>query len=1070
MKKRKNPKLKQSSVFLVILAILSLAFLPMMIWHTQESTPLNIWILDNTVPDLSYREHSGLMWTLNHFKVTPQNVNYFKYNREYYGFFPRADKSYTIKDLIYAPDYPDMIYLADSYGVYQQEFMTKKPRGDRSPLIYGGLSPIDMFRVREFLRNGTLVVGEFNTFATPTSLEIRHQLEEILGVRWKEWMGRYFQDLKRDKEVTRWMVRNYEAQYKRPWNFEGPGYVLTSNWDEIVVLEAGIDVGNDECRFIVRNEYVDEFKMAKVIPYYYWFDFVQPMEGTETIADFYLDLTDKGKAKLAAIGLSDVFPAIMRHKHPDYLSYYLSGDFADHTAVPRWWNYAGLSSVRKTMAMHIKGEANAFFWRGYTPFMKKILSDLRNDPGVEKRKAIARQTVSYVDQGISLISKADKKTIYHYHQNEWKPLFIKSVNMGMAEPGKWSTEFPSDEFTYERWFKMIADMNINAVRVYTLMDPSFYRALYLYNVHHPDKTVYLLQGIWPEEHPKNDDYIDQAYMDDFLKEIRYGVDAIHGKADIPQRKGRAWGRYVADCSPYTLAYLVGREFEPQEVDATNRKNPGWTYEGKYLQCTKGSPTEAWLAWSCDQTIAYEVTKYKWERPVSFVSWPTLDPLVHDSEWNEFGDKTKEWNDWMSVDINHIDTTAAIKGGFFGSYHIYPNFPDFMNNELAFYNYQDQEGRFLYGGYLKAFIEQHKKYPAFVAEFGLATGMGNAHDNPDGYHHGAQTEAEQGKGIVRMFKSIHDLGYIGGAIFEWMDEWAKKTWSTEPFMIPFERHVFWHNAICPEQNYGILANESVEPKEADLIVEQDEQIEKMSLKSDASYLYIDLDFKTPPNLSQQELIVGIDTYHRDRGEFKYLPQLPFKAPSGMEFKLSFKQGEANLLVIPPYNTGYMKFQSKTSETGIFEKLHPIINKARNRKDGSFIPEIRENASLLYEGSFEESLYHYHWTNNQKTLRIRLPWGRLNFTDPSTYRVLDDPRVMNWYLLRDEYRTALTDGVLLTALLLDPGKQEVMSFMPRSREMQIPYLWKKWEEPKYKERLKNSYPILQEFLGSSYLDLD
>jgi len=74
-------------------------------------------------------------------------------------------------------------------------------------------------------------------------------------------------------------------------------------------------------------------------------------------------------------------------------------------------------------------------------------------------------------------------------------------------------------------------------------------------------------------------------------------------------------------------------------------------------------------------------------------------------------------------------------------------------------------------------------------------------------------------------------------------------------------------------------------------------------------------------------------------------------------------------------------------------------------------------------------------------------------------------MNWYLLRDEYRTALTDGVLLTALLLDPGKQEVMSFMPRSREMQIPYLWKKWEEPKSKKQL--SYPAgISRFLLSRF----
>ena len=49
----------------------------------------------------------------------------------------------------------------------------------------------------------------------------------------------------------------------------------------------------------------------------------------------------------------------------------------------------------------------------------------------------------------------------------------------------------------------------------------------------------------------------------------------------------------------------------------------------------------------------------------------------------------------------------------------------------------------------------------------------------------------------------------GIIFEWMDEWAKKTWTTEPYMIPYDRHILWHNTIDPEQNYGILALESAE---------------------------------------------------------------------------------------------------------------------------------------------------------------------------------------------------------------------------------------------------------------------
>ena len=66
----------------------------------------------------------------------------------------------------------------------------------------------------------------------------------------------------------------------------------------------------------------------------------------------------------------------------------------------------------------------------------------------------------------------------------------------------------------------------------------------------------------------------------------------------------------------------------------------------------------------------------------------------------------------------------------------------MNNEPFYNEYVDSEGRFRYGGYLQQFMGIHTKYPAVVAEFGLATGMGNAHYSPDGYHHGSMSEQMQ----------------------------------------------------------------------------------------------------------------------------------------------------------------------------------------------------------------------------------------------------------------------------------------------------------------------------------------
>ncbi len=98
-----------------------------------------------------------------------------------------------------------------------------------------------------------------------------------------------------------------------------------------------------------------------------------------------------------------------------------------------------------------------------------------------------------------------------------------------------------------------------------------------------------------------------------------------------------------------------------------------------------------------------------------VSWPTLDVTEHGSEWNEYGLKSLEYNDKASVDINRIAAKEKLKAGFFGAYHIYPNYPEFMNNESGYADYFDEEGQFRYGGYLKEFIATHTRYPALVAE-------------------------------------------------------------------------------------------------------------------------------------------------------------------------------------------------------------------------------------------------------------------------------------------------------------------------------------------------------------------
>jgi len=646
-----------------------------------------------------------------------------------------------------------------------------------------------------------------------------------------------------------------------------------------------------------------------------------------------------------------------------------------------------------------------------------------------------------------------------YRQGKWEQLFIKGMNLGSALPGKWFTEFPTEEETYSEWFEQMGAMNVNTIRIYTLLNPQFYKALLEYNQDHQDKPIYLLQEIWPEENPAGGNLLGNKYQQDLQKEIRYGVDAIHGQAVIKERRGRAFGEYKSNVAPYLLGYLVGRELEPQEVGATDKLNVGEKYNGVYLGVAKGSPTEVFLARTCDYVVTYEAKTYHWQHPVAIVSWPTLDPMVHKTEFNEQGKKSLEYNDSAVVDIAHIDTRPALKAGLFGAYHIYPNYPDFMNEEPSYNEYHDKDGRLRYGGYLQDFRRHSQRYPVLVAEFGLATGMGVAHYSPDGYHHGGMTEMEQGRGIVRMLEAIQREGYMGGVIFEWMDEWAKKTWIDEGLMIPYERHVLWHNAVDPEQNYGILAHQAIEPKKADYSLQGAGVVDELGMKANESYLYMEIKADGRVNLDQQEWMIGLDTYDRSRGDFRFPGVNGLKTPTGMEFMISLREGNRGTLqVIPSYNTGSYRFISQKSATGIYENIEPIINKARVTSDGKKISAIKANFSTLPYGSWSDNA---QWYIDGDLIRIRIPWTRLNVTDPTSFQVLNDAGKYYDYPARDILKTVRTQG-FNSYIQVRNRQGETVGLLPGQKNLTRaePYLWESWTYPLYESRLKASYSVIRD----------
>jgi hypothetical protein len=1062
-KKPLAPKKKSIAILLVIVIALIILCLPLIRFALKPSLPVITAVYDKTVPNGTEREHSGLFWFLRQKKVLPTEGKIFKYSDSYFGLHWDNKGNYFEVPLPSLSSSPvDLLYIADTYGIYRKEQIGLVPDPGVSNLLYGGLTQTDVDTIRDFLNTdrANTVIAEYNTLGTPTHPYVRSQMESILQIQWSGWVGHYVKDLQEEGVNVAWERTRYEKVSGKTWDFTGSGYILVNEETDILVLsEQDIGTKGNELNFTPEGTALTG--LSGSVPYQGLFDIVSPLAEADTLAFYSLDVTDSGLSKLESKGLKPVFPAVIKNETAFHTTYYFAGNYAALNYKPRFYFWEGIINRMQKVPDSKYDNSDSFYWKTYIPLLTGVYKEAEQRMNV----TLPEQKVEiFKGDGVSQVSRTKGNLLQVYTQGQWQDFFIRGVNIGTALPGRWYTEFPADKAVYYRFLEQIGAMKANTIRIYTLLDPQFYQALDVYNRLHPDQLLYLLQEIWPEEEPEGNNYLSEDYRIAYQQEIRYAIDAIHGKASIGERKGRAFGEYKTDVSAYVLGLLVGRELEPQEVEATDLLNEGHSFHGEYLFTNdKGSPTEAWLAESADYALSYQEQMYQWQNPVAIVNWPTLDALDHPSEREADGIKKNEYNDRTTVDINHIELGPKMKGGLFGAYHIYPNYPDFMNNDPSYNNYTDDQGRFRYGGYLQEFMAIHTKYPALVAEFGLATGMGNAHMSPDGYNHGGMTEQQQGDGIVRMFEAMRTEGYAGGVIFEWMDEWAKKTWVTEPYMIPYDRKILWHNAVDPEQNYGILAMESVKPAVPDLELKTGERIEDVKVSMDVSYLYLDFTFSNKIDLEAENLYIGLDTYDTKRGETRYGKDLPYHAPTGMEYLVSLSgEQDAKLLVIPPYNFASYHFASYAGlmDTGIFESMYKIINKERAQEDGTPIKAVYENTSALHFGSLEKS--NNQWTIAGNILSLRLPWTRINVSDPSRGRVLDDDGKFNTDPLKDQLATTISDGIGISFVLVDAKSGALITSYPeQGSQNPVLFSWKNWDEPDFTPRLKDSYPIIKDY---------
>lgn len=670
----------------------------------------------------------------------------------------------------------------------------------------------------------------------------------------------------------------------------------------------------------------------------------------------------------------------------------------------------------------------------------------------------------------------------------WHPLYVKGVNIGAAMPGKYASEFP-DSATYAGWFEQIGRLGANTIRVYTMHPPQFYGALRRYNLTHPE-PLWLIHGVWAELPPEDVHYDEPAWEKAFFDDIRSVVDILHGRADLAPQPGRASGSYTADVSRWTLGFILGREWESHSVAGWNALRPALTsHRGRYLVMDRGTPMDAWMAKASEEAIRYEMERYNAQRPVAYTNWPTTDPLDHPAESSIMeeaairrwvGDSVNirpvlEGEDVVTLDPSLVKATARFPAGWFASYHVYPYFPDFMVMSREFNAASSAEGRSNYWGYLVALQKRHRGIPLLISEYGVPSSIGIAHLHPQGWHHGGNPEQLMGEVNARMTREIAASGAAGGIVFEWIDEWFKKTWNTSPFEVPLDRNRLWHNRMDAEEHYGLLAMEAVPPRFSEPRVDG-----LVRVGSDASYLTVRVDLRAA---RADTVLLGFDILDRGAGGLAW-PSGAGAAPFGLEFVLVATPQGARLLAHPSYNPlrvhahagvrrgtplpdyppvggvppgffrGRYSFNfnlplvPRATMDGVFEPLRVLTSRTRWMRDSAEVGAMGYDWGILPRGPLPDGLV--EWDATSGTLEVRIPWQLLNVSDPSSRRVLRHP---------SEY---LEEGAeLATAQVEDVGIALATRGAGGWRSVGgTRYRWEGWEVPAWRARRKPSYDALRE----------
>lgn len=666
---------------------------------------------------------------------------------------------------------------------------------------------------------------------------------------------------------------------------------------------------------------------------------------------------------------------------------------------------------------------------------------------------------------VQRFTRTKNGTIQIYGDDKWEDLIIKGVQMNSFTPGYSRNKSGIDKSRVIIWLKQISEMNANVITIPNIQPPSFYNAIYEFNLNNT-KPIYIIHEIPLYEGAilKHYDAYNQEITKQLKRDIKKTIDVVHGKSLLLNNSRNHTGIYLKDISKYVLGYIIGTNTNAELITLTNINYPEVKeYDGSYFNSNDVSAFEAFITEMMDLAASYEVDKYKQLSLFSYITSVDTDPLMHINELNS----TK------NADIDLEKIVSKNKDNIFSSYSLHPNAYDFMDYDDP-YTISAIHGEYdsVYFNYLEK-INEHYTIPVVVSNFGIPTSRGMSKINiKDGFNRGNITEDKQGEQLIMLLDYIYTTGSAGAVIYNWQDDWAQSTaFNILDDYLDGSSSTYWFDAQASDESFGIMSFDTGEI-ERDIYIDGNfsdwDKITpllnqdgfELKVSSDTSHIYFKIK-KNGLSLTDDKLYIGLDITQKS-GSKNWKDKVEFNVPVDYIIEL-IGYNESRILVQERYNVfNYLyKYYSNTIEkqdtipnkdSKIFSAIY-LLNRKHFylKEDNDIIPPVYyQTGKLVYGDGNPKSEDYNSLTDFNKegdSIEIKIPWTLLNIKNPMKKTIQGD-----FYLDGIKSQINIKD---INIELIYNGKDENLT--SKSVGYKIP----SYKDVKYHSRLKKSYYYIKNY---------